>query len=293
MKRTTWILIGTVVVLAVITYFVLRQPGEVSRTETSGAVLVSYDSASVDKVEISGTGGSVTLVKQGNGWMLTSPMQYRADQNVVTTAVGKGKDIQVKNIVSSNPEKQQLFQVDSSGTLVQMYAGGNLVAAFRVGKPSSTYTETYVRTEGSNDVFLADGMFTYLFGHQPKEWRDKTIYKNEPDLIRSVTYKYGDTTFTLAMKDSLWRLNGDSVSQPTVKGVVSSLANLQADDFVDSALSAAPKQVALIDVDGTQIRFCQGKAANTYLVQTSQSPQWYEVQGWKATQVLKRKKDLG
>jgi len=292
MKRTTWILVGTVIALAIIAFFVLRQPGEVSTTEGSGTMLVSYDSATVDKLEVNASGTSVVLEKQGNGWMLTSPLRYRADQTVVTAAVGKGKNIEVKNVVSSNPEKQRVFQVDSSGTLVQMYAGGNLVAAFRVGKPSASYTETYVRREGSDDVYLADGMFSYTFVQQSKDWRDKSIYRNEPDLVKSVTYKYGDTTFTLAMNDSLWRLNGDSVSQPTVRSVLGSLANLQADGFVDSALSAPPTQVALIDVDGTQIRFCQNKGTSNYLVQTSQSPQWYEVQEWRAGQVLKRKNDF-
>src|SRR5512140_1462264 len=293
MKPTTLILVGALVVLAFITYFVLRQPGEISSTESSGAMLVSYDSAAVDKIEISAAGNSTTLEKQGNGWMLASPLRYRADQNVVTAAVGKGKNIELKNVVSSNPEKQRVFQVDSTGTLVQMYAGGNLVAAFRVGKPSATYTETYVRKEGSNDVYLADGMFTYQFVHPAKDWRDKSIFKTDPDLIRSVTYKYGDTTFTLANKDSLWRVGSDSVKdQASARSVINSLANLQADDFVDSVLASAPKQVALIEVEGTQIRFCQGKAAGTYLVQTSQSPQWYEVQGWRASQVLKRKKDF-
>ncbi|MBP1646866.1 MAG: hypothetical protein H6Q30_311 [Bacteroidetes bacterium] len=292
MKRTTWILVGTVIALAIIAFFVLRQPGEVSTTEGSGTMLVSYDSATVDRLEVNASGTSVVLEKQGNGWMLTSPLRYRADQTVVTAAVGKGKNIEVKNVVSSNPEKQRVFQVDSSGTLVQMYAGGNLVAAFRVGKPSASYTETYVRREGSDDVYLADGMFSYTFVQQSKDWRDKSIYRNEPDLVKSVTYKYGDTTFTLAMNDSLWRLNGDSVSQPTMRSVLGSLANLQADGFVDSALSAPPTQVALIDVDGTQIRFCQNKGTSNYLVQTSQSPQWYEVQEWRAGQVLKRKNDF-
>lgn len=293
MKPTTWILVGAVAVLAVITFFVLRQPGETSSTESSGTMLVSYDSASVDKIEISAAGNSVVIEKQGNGWMLASPIRYRADQNVVTAAVGKGKSIEVKNVVSSNPEKQRVFQVDSTGTLVQMFAGGNRTAAFRVGKPSQAYTETYVRKEGSNDVYLAEGMFSYQFTHSPKDWRDKSIFKSEPDIIRSVIFRYGDTTFTVANRDSLWRVNGDSVKdQASARGVINSLANLQADDFVDTALVSAPKQVALIDVEGTQIRFCQGKTAGNYLVQTSRSPQWYEVQGWRASQVLKRKKDF-
>jgi hypothetical protein len=292
MKRTTWILIGAVLVLVLLTIIVLQQPGEVGSTEGSGEALVEYDSAAVDKLEVTGPNGAVVLEKQGNGWMLVIPVRYRADQGSVASAVGKGRDIRVKNPVSSNPGKQHLFQVDSSGTLVKMSAGGNEVAAFRVGKPGITYMETYVREEGSNDVYLAEGMFTYVFNRQAKEWRDKTIYKSEPELIRSVTYRYGDTTFTLAMNDSLWRADGDSVSQSAVQGMLSALANLQADDFVDSTLTSAPKQVALIEVDGTQIRFCEGSSPNSYLVQSSQSPQWYEVQGWRAGNVLKRRKDF-
>jgi hypothetical protein len=293
MKSTTWILVGAVVVLAVIAFFVLRQPGESSVGESSGNTLVSYDSAAVDKVQIQTGGNEVVMEKQGNGWMVTSPLRYRADQSVVTAAVGKGKNIDVKSVVSSNPEKQGVFQVDSTGTLVQMYAAGKVVAAFRVGKPSATYTETYVRKEGSSDVYLADGMFTYEFNHPAKDWRDKSIFKTDADLIRSVTFRYGDTTFTLANKDSLWRVNGDSVkNQSATRGLMNTLANIQADDFVDSSLATAPKQVALIDVDGTQIRFCEGRTTGNYLVQTSQSAQWYEMQGWRAQQVLKRKKDL-
>lgn len=292
MKRTTWILAGTVLVLVLLTIVVLRQPGEVNSTEESGQALVQYDSAAVDKMEVAGPNGDVVMEKQGDGWTVVSPVRYRADQGAVTAAIGKGRDIRVRNAISSNPGKQHLFQVDSSGTLVTMYAGGKEAAAFRVGKPGSSYMETYVRAEGSNDVYLADGMFSYVFNRQAKEWRDKTIYKSEPELIRRVTYRYGDTTFTLAMNDSLWRLDGDSVSQSAVQGVLTALANLQADDFVDSALTSAPKQVALIEVDGTQIRFCEGKAPNTYLVQSSQSPQWYEMQGWRAGNVLKRKKDF-
>jgi hypothetical protein len=50
-----------------------------------------------------------------------------------------------------------------------------------VGKAGPTYTETYVRQEGSKDVYLADGMFGYVFPHSAKEWRDKTIHKSESD----------------------------------------------------------------------------------------------------------------
>jgi hypothetical protein len=291
MKRNTIYSIVVLVVLAVITFFALNREGEVSSTGSSGKMLVDYDSTSVDKLEVVSPTGSVTLEKQAGTWMITVPIKYRADETAATSAVGKGRKIELTSLVSANPEKQKLFQVDSSGTLVKVYEKGSPKAAFRIGKASSSFTETYVRLEGSNEVQLTNEMISSYFNKQPKDWRDKTIFKIDEDRIRNVRFQYGDTTFTLSMQDSLWRIAKDSASQTAVKPLLSALANIQTDEFVDSSLSSVPKLTSIIEVEGTQIRFFK-KDDTKYLVQTSLSPQWFELQNWRTTGLLKRKKDL-
>jgi Domain of unknown function (DUF4340) len=273
-------------------FFVLRQPGEVSRTGSSSEFLAEYDSAAVDKLEITSPGGTVTLALEGGKWMLLSPLRYPADQSSIAAAVGKGKRIELRNVVSSNPQKQQLFQVDSAGTLVRVFEHGAQRAAFIVGKPGTSYTETYVRRDGSNDVYLADGLLTYIFAKGVKDWRDKAIFKSDQDQIKDVRMQFRDTTFALQFQDSLWRVDRDSASQPAVKNFLASLANLQADEFIDSAVTVTSAPNAVIEVEGTQIRLYAGKDGGKYTVQTSASPQWYEIQGWRASQILKRKKDF-
>lgn len=292
MKQGTWILIAVLVVLGIATYLVLRQPGETSSTGSSGAMLVSYDSASVDRIDIRSGSGTIILEKESGGWMLTSPLRYRADQASATEAIGKGNHIELKNLVSTNAEKQHLFQVDSAGTLVRIYEKGTERAAFRIGKPSSNYMETYVRNEKSSDVYLAEGAFSFLFNRGAKDWRDKTIFKSTAEGITSVTFHYGDTTFALVFQDSTWRINQLPTDQTIVRSFLTALANVSADDFVDTALTSLPKMTSSIDVEGTQIRFYPEAQGGKYYVQTSQTPQWFELQGWRATQVLKRFKDF-
>jgi hypothetical protein len=291
MKRNTAYSLIALVVLAIITYLVLNREGETSSSGTSDKMLVTYDSAAVDKMEILSPTGTVVLEKMGGVWMLTSPLHYKADLTAVTTAVGKGRKIETRGVVSQNPEKQNLFQVDSTGTTVRVFEKGTMTAAFHVGKPSNTYTETYVRLEGSNDVQLAADVLTSVFGKQVKEWRDKTIFKREESTLTNVRFQYGDTTFVLAMQDSLWRVDRDSAVQTSVKPLLTSLSNIQADEFIDSTITTVPKVSAVITAGGTEIRFYR-KDDNKYLVLTSESPQWYEVQGWRAAVILKRKKDL-
>ena len=292
MKRNTLILLGILILLVAGVFLVLQKPGELSTTEATGDVLVRYDSAAVDGIEIISAGGRVTLEKQGANWMLTRPLRAVADEAVVTSTIGKGNAIVLKGVVSSNPAKQTLFQVDSTGTSVKFLGKGVSLAAFRVGKPGPAYTETYVRRENDNDVYLAEGMLGYLFARQARDWRDKTIFKTPLETVTSVQFRYGDTTFTLDRPDSLWRVDGSPVAGDQVRGFLGSLTNFLADDFVDSTLTVVPPIAAVVEVQGVQIRFARAPSGGSYVVTTSRNPQVFSVQEWKAGQVLKRKSEF-
>ncbi len=292
MKRSTWTMISILVILILATFIVMRRPGERSSSGSAAQSLFTVDSAGVDKIEIRSLKGTLTLEKQGMDWMLTSPVHYKADPYAVSGALGKGSHLDVTTVVSDNPANQHLFQVDSSGCLVRMYQNGSQVAAFYVGKPGSSFTDTYVRKDGSNDVYSADGLLTYIFSRDLREWRDRTIFKADEEAIHNVSLRYGDTTVALAFQDSAWRVDGDSAAQPTVRTFLSSLANLQADDFVDSTVSGVTKPACVIDVGGTQLRFYLDKPSDKYYVQSSQFPQWFTLQSWRANQILKRAKDF-
>jgi hypothetical protein len=292
MKRNLLVQFAILIVLGIIAYVVLRQPGEVSSSGSLAKTLVEYDSAAVDRIDISSPRSSVRLENQGGGWMVTSPVNYRADETTVTSAVGTGRKIELTSLVSSNPNKRKLFQVDSSGTLVTIYENGKKEAAFYIGKMGSTYTETYVRAEGSDDVYIAKGFLSATFNRQVKEWRDRSIFKTDQNAIRSVKFQYGDTTFVLTLQDTVWRIGQDSASLSVVRSFLGSLSNLQADEFVDTAVTIGKPPVALLQAEGTQLRFYAGRDSGKYLVQTSASPQWFELLNWRASQVLKRKKDF-
>jgi hypothetical protein len=292
MKRSTWVLVVVLVVLGIATIVVLQQPGEVSSTGSMSETLVDYDSLAVDKIEIRSSKGTVILEKEGGIWNLISPVKYRADETTVTTAIGKGRSLDLSSLVSTNPQKQELFKVDSLGTLVNVYEKGEERASFRIGKASSSFTETYVRREGSDDVYLALGNLASTFDRQLKDWRDKTIFRTFKDNITNVKFQYGDTTFTLSFEDSLWTADGDSSVESKVTSFLSSLSNFQTDEFIDSPPSNLPKLTGSFEVEGTQIRFYYNSDADKYYVQDSRSSQWFEISSWKASQVLKRKKDF-
>jgi hypothetical protein len=292
MRRSQWILVGIVVVLAVVAYFVMRQPGEVSSSGTLGIVLVEFDSAAVDRMEIRAAAGTVVLEKEGNGWMITSPIRYKADEGAATALLSQSKHLELTSLVSTNPEKRGVFAVDSAGTFVRLMEKGAERTAFRVGKATTTYTETYVRRENANEVYAASGAIAGIFVKTPKEWRDKLIIKSRPETITQVKFRYGDTTFTLAFRDSTWFVDDDSVNVHAVRTFLEALGTFQTEEFVDTTVANLPPVMAVVEVEGTQIRFRYSKEIGRYYVETSVSPQLYIMSSWRAMQILKRKSEL-
>ncbi len=292
MKRSTLLLIGILVVLGVVTYFVLQRPGESSSDAITRDMLVTYDSAAVDRLDITSGGSTVSLALEGGKWMIVAPVHFQADENAVTSAISRGRKIEVRGVVSSNPEKQGVFQVDSSGTLVKVFEHGSEKAAFRIGKAGTTFDETYVRREGEGNVLIAEGPLAYLFVKSPKDWRDRTIFKADRDKITAIRYRYGDTTFTVAFADSVWKVDSQPAAPASIQNLIGTLSNYIANDFVDSSFTPGGPPAALVEVDGTQLQFYRAGDSGRFLVKNSSDPQWFVVEPYRAQDLLKRKKDL-
>jgi hypothetical protein len=292
MKRSTLILIAILLVLIAATVLVLQRPGEQSVRAGTGTPLIQIDSAAVDRLEVTSSGERVVLAREGGTWMLVEPVRYKADAAAVTRAVGQAAHLTVVALASSNPQKQGVFQVDSSATLLKVFAHETEKAAVRIGKTGPTYTQTYARVEGSDDVYLVDGSLGWTFVKPKNTWRDRGIFETEKDSIRSIRYQYGDTTFVLERADTAWRLDGETVDPSKLEGFLTTLSTLTADEFVDTALTDAARPIGIITVDGTQLVFLTHPSPGKYFVRTSRSPQVFELQGWKATQLLKRKRDF-
>ena len=124
MKKNIYVLLGVFALLIVVAYFMMNRPGENDISIGNSQFLVDVDSVAVDKIEIKSPKSAATLEKKGAEWSLSEPLVYRANQSSVTSLIHQIKNLAVKEIVSSNPEKRPIFQVDSTGTLVKVFQGG-------------------------------------------------------------------------------------------------------------------------------------------------------------------------
>ncbi len=292
MNKNT-LLLGFLVLLALAAFLLMQRPGEQSVEESAASLLFEIDSLAVDRIEVKSPSALVVLEKQGIDWMLREPVRARANQGTVATLIHDLKNVRSKATVSGNPEKQLMFQVDSStGTLMKLFEKGAEKTVFIIGKAGNSITDVYLRIASSNEVLLVDAPLSPISTRPIKDWRDRAIMTLPKEGIKNVKFQYGDTTFTLTFKDSVWVIGNNATQEWVVNSLVGALAAFEADEFVDTPPSPAPRFTAFITIADYQLRFAPKKGADAFYVQSSFSPQWYEVQGWRANQVLKRKKDL-
>jgi hypothetical protein len=292
MNRTTLILLAVFIICAVVAYFYIFAPSGKER-ETSYKttdIKISFDSASVTKFNILRGGKNVTLENQGGKWMITVPGNYKANASVVATMLGGISHLKLGSLVSTNPTKQNLFEVDSTGTKFTVTDRSNKSLTMIIGKPGPAYSDFYLRLDGSNDVYLGEGITTYTLNQELKEWRDKSIFTTIQDSIKGIAVEYRSKQFVLQKDNSTWKLDGDSIGTSEVTPVLSTLANLNADDFVDTIPKLEIQPISMKIQGSTQgdLKFFPASPdSSKYIVQTAANPQIFTMTKWMVEQLAK------
>lgn len=289
MNRSTLILVGLLIVLGVVAYFMMPSGKERETSYKTEGMNFSIDSASIIKIDFQSPGKSVTLENVGGTWMLTSPVRYAANTTNVTQLTGEIAKFKVGSLVSSNPDKQSLFQVDSTGSKLTVNDRSGKTISLVIGKMGPSYTEVYCRVPNSNDVYLGEGISSWTLTQEVREWRDKTIYKTIADSIKQIDVLYRKKNISLIREGSRWNIGKDTLAGSAMTSALNTLANLQAEDFVDT-LQKQEIQAIIVRVSSMDQPvfdfFPQMPDSSRYIVHSSQSPQLFVVSKFTLQQLL-------
>lgn len=290
MKSTKILFVFFVILLAVTIYFLY--PSGAERVTSYGTVSpdIAVDSASVFKIEIRKPQSSLTLENVGGSWMITTPIYAPANASLVSQFISKFKKFKVSSLVSSNPDRQSLFQVDTSGTQLTISDRTGKTVSLVIGKSGPSFTEIYFRLSNSNDVFLGEGIELWALGREVKEWRDKTIFQTVSDSVQEISVEYRSKRY-LMYKDTVgWKIGSDTIETSLMSSMLSTLENLSAEDFVDTLpkFTTQPLRVSLSFPEEVRLDFYpQPPDSLKYIVQSSKKQQLYVVNKWDVETLLR------
>ena len=234
MKRMTVLILALIVLAAVYAIVWLDE----RRGEGPDPLFPKFaaDRAAVIYVDVEAGGGEVVLEKVDGVWTVPSEDSLPADPAGVNSILDKVASFSRSDMVSSNPGKRSVYQVDSSGVLASIVDDkGDTLASFIVGKVGPDYQSSYVRDAQSDDVILASGYIRSLFDRGERTWQDRLIFSFEPEEITRVDVRRGEGEYVLTrLPDGEWyvsRPDSTACRQDRVNGLVRMLALLRCDNF--------------------------------------------------------------
>lgn len=146
----------------------------------------------------------IVLVKKGDSWRLSKPVDYAANQKNVESLLGNLPKLALKERVASSKESYGTYELDDKDALhVVVSAGDKPAADFYVGKSGGRGQS--VRIAGTDGVFIVDGLSKYLFDRDTKGWRDLAILEVEPEKVTKVVVENEIGTFTFTKDGATWK----------------------------------------------------------------------------------------
>ena len=277
MRRSTLIL-AVIFFVLVIAVLITRRGPQVERG-TLAFSLMKLDTLTVTQIQITRPDEEITFEKSDEQWIITTPIQYRANQDFVRQMLSTFVELRVESSISENPEKHAKFEVDTAGTEVSFWAGDAQLLSMVVGKTSPDYSHTYVRESDSPEVCLVKGVLSGQLNRTLDTWRDKTIFAAEKTDITELALVYPDETITLYWTGGTWMIATDEVDnvladQEKVDRMVNTLSNFRAslfpkeEEYEGADFEKPDFRVDITPIDGkTALRMVEEKEQNRFFVQ--------------------------
>lgn len=247
MTNATKTLLITFISLVVLTALVKWTSGPAS-SEAFSTTLVDVDTAQVNRVVIEKPTEdySIRLVGNSSGWKVARSdreTEYEADTDLIRRAVDRLTDLNVKAVVTRDPDKFTRYKVDSTGTKISLFRNDELLAGIVVGAPQFVGRRefnNYVRPVDEEAVYSVEGLLESTFNRNLDQWRNKQVWEVDRKRISRVEFMFpADSSYSIQRAgDQQWVSQSDTLNWSGVNTVLNRLESLRAGGFVDS-LSAS------------------------------------------------------
>ncbi len=291
MKRSSYFFLILIVIVLGIGYWVIKPTETQEFTYEKPDIQVSFDIAKVTKIEIEKNKEYIRFEKIKDRWKIIDPINAYADDEAMFRLMEGLAKFKLVGIASSNPQKQAMYEVDDKGINVTVTSEGGAPTALIVGKVGATSGQAYIRPVSSGSVYLAQGLVPSLVGRSINEWRQRTVVRMEPRMMKMITVRsYGGKT-VYKRDDKKWVSGGAVVPARLMKPAVDQLSNLRAEGFVDTVAflsTSVALHVELMADELIRLDFYQNpNAGNQYLLKSSTDQKLFAVNKSAVSDILK------
>ncbi len=192
-------------------------------------------------------GAVVRLEKRGEAWRLTQPVDAPADRFAADGVASALAELASETVfdpaaedAARHPESPESYGL-AREPRVRFEAAGK-THALRLGDPTPVAGNLYVAADGDARVFVVPQWQTNALTKSLSELRDARLLDFEREKLRKIALAWPGGGATLEKKGDDWHLVaplGDLADDVAVQALISDLAALRAENFLDAPPSDA------------------------------------------------------
>lgn len=252
------------------------------RSKSLREELVDIDTTKVTLVQITRDGNTITLSKVADGWEVSgSDNTFTAVASRVKNAITTLQTIKPGRIATRDPGKWKEFQVDTTGTRVEIFEDKDKtldIVLGRFGMQGQQRFHTYVRLHEDNEVYVADNFISFSVSTDVSSYRNQVLVEFQRDSVESIHLIYPeDSSFQLVRSlDGKWLVDAapaDSAETTRYLNSISRLSSSEFDNETDPETLGEPVYKAIINImneDPVEIRAWL-KPDSTFVITSSQN----------------------
>lgn len=262
--------------ILVIGWIVLETP----RGEEPAVKLLfpNFETEEVVKIQIKEPEEEYVIVKGEKEWLLANLDNFPAEKESVENVLNKIKDLKEGEVVSTNSEKQDVYEVNEKGIQVLAYNGSEEeLANFFVGKRGLIWPSQYLRINDSSKVMMIPENLGEIFDRSKKDWKDKTILALEMGKIVELKIQWEEETVTFKRVEDKWIIGDKEANTDKLNPLLSAISDFRASGFgaaedydFESGSGLTQIHVVLNTGEGFYVKAVKkDETANEYGVKTS------------------------
>ena len=218
--------------------------------------VLKVDREKVDRIEVQSTDRTMTFVKQGADWRVTTPIDARADFGAVEGIVGRLNTSPMKSIEAgevTDPKELAKYGLDKPAATVRVVSG-SAQAGLAIGKSAGEGT-VYARDLSRPMVFTIESSLADELKKPADEFRIKDLFDSRSFNTTRIEVTRQGLTLAFEKEKDAWKQVTPAAKAPDtakVEALLTALTNTRASGFETKMAATGldtPEIVAAIKFD--------------------------------------------
>jgi len=208
MKKSTLVVLLLAAALAGYVYYSEFRHPKLPVAEDAPVPLYAISSDEITSIRVTSPGANapVTLERHPDGWVLTSPVETRADRSAAESLAGDLARAASSRRMSTDPARMKEFGLDPAAVSVEFRLKNGQAKGLDLGAKDFSEMSVYAQPRGSKDVVLLPVSLLTDTARPVSELRDRAVLELSSWSLTELDFRTAKSRFRLEKKGEYWNL---------------------------------------------------------------------------------------